>query len=117
MIRDKMVFSCTGKVQQLLLRDDDLDLKKTIKILGSYEQANRQSEEMKKDNQASVHKVSEPKPQTNRKFVKKDMNTPHKKPVFTKPPDKVKMCKFCGKKQIVSSVGENVQQISQREPL
>lgn len=26
------------------------------------------------------------------------MNTPHKKPVFRKPPNKVKMCKFCGKK-------------------
>lgn len=58
MIRDKIVFSCTGKMQQLLLRDDDLDLK-TIKICQSYELANRQSEEMKKDNQASVHKVSE----------------------------------------------------------
>lgn len=98
MIRDKIVFSCTGKMQQLMLRDDDLDLKKTIKICQFYEQVNRQSEEMKKDNQASVHKVSESKPQTYRKFVKKDMNTPHKKPGFRKPPDKVKTCKFCGKK-------------------
>lgn len=67
MIRDKIVFSCTGKMQQLMLRDDDLDLKKTIKICQFYEQVNRQSEEMKKDNQASVHKDSESKPQTNRK--------------------------------------------------
>lgn len=66
MIRDKIVFSCTGKMQELLLRDDDLDLQKVIKIGQPYEQANRQSEEMKKDNQASVHKVSEFKPQTNR---------------------------------------------------
>lgn len=29
------------------------------------------------------------------------MNTPHKKPVFRKPPNKVKMCKFCGKKHAV----------------
>lgn len=35
----------------------------------SYEQANRQSAEMKRDNQASVHKFSELKPQTNRKNV------------------------------------------------
>ena len=28
MIRDKSVSSCTGKMKQLLLRDDDLDLKK-----------------------------------------------------------------------------------------
>lgn len=67
MIRDKIVFSCTGKMQQILLRYGDLDLKKTIKICQSYEQAYRQSEEMKKDNQASVHKDSESKPQTNRK--------------------------------------------------
>ena len=37
-IRDKIVSCCSGKMQ-LLLRDDDLYLKKTIKICQSYEQA------------------------------------------------------------------------------
>lgn len=41
MIRDKIVFSYTGKMQELLLRDDDLDLQKVIKIGQPYEQANR----------------------------------------------------------------------------
>ncbi|XP_062621337.1 uncharacterized protein K02A2.6-like [Saccostrea cucullata] len=93
MIRDKIVFSCTGKMQQLLLRDDDLDLKKAIKICQSYEQANRQAEEMKKENNASVHKVSES--QTHRKTVNK---VPYKKQGFKKPQDKEKSCKFCGTK-------------------
>lgn len=65
MIREKIGFSWPGKVQ-LLLRNDGLDLKKTNKICQCLEQANRQSEEIKKDNQASVYKVSEPKLQTNK---------------------------------------------------
>lgn len=64
-------------------------LKKTI--CQSCEEANRQSEEMKKDNQASVYKVSETKPQSNKKFLNKDNNASHKKPVYRKPPDIVKM--------------------------
>lgn len=66
---------------------------------------------MKKDNQASVHKVSEFKPQTNKKFVKKNMTTPHKKPVFRKPPETFY------EKGIVSIMGKNLQQMSQSEPL
>lgn len=86
-------------MQQLLPRDD-LDLKKTIKICRSYEQANRQSEEMKKESQASIHKVSESKHtcKPNRKLLNKGMNASHKRPMNRKPPNKVKMCKFCGKK-------------------
>lgn len=65
MIREKTMFSCPGKVQ-LLLRDGGLDLRKTNKICQCLEQSNRQSEEIKKDNQASVYKVSGPKLQTNK---------------------------------------------------
>lgn len=64
MIRDNIVFSCSEKMQQLLLRDDDLDLKKAIKICQSYEQANRQADEMKRENQYSEHQEAE-KVQTN----------------------------------------------------
>lgn len=38
MIRDKIVFTVTGKLQELLLREDDLDLVKAIKICRAYEQ-------------------------------------------------------------------------------
>lgn len=65
MIREKTMFSFPGKVQ-LLLRYCGLDLKKTNKICQCLEQSNRQSEEIKKDNQASVYKVSGPKLQTNK---------------------------------------------------
>ena len=42
---DKIVLSASGKMNKksLLLRDDDLDLQKAIKICQSYEQANLSS--------------------------------------------------------------------------
>ena len=36
MLRDKIVFSASGKIQQLLLLDDDLDIQKAIKICQHY---------------------------------------------------------------------------------
>lgn len=87
MIRDKIVFSCSEKMQQLLLRDDGLDLKKTIKICQSYEQVNNQPDEMKRENQSSVHKVSEHQNPRSRKSTNK---LPHKKTTQTTE----KMCKF-----------------------
>ena len=56
MIRDKIVFSTYGKIQQLLLRADNLDLPRAIKIGPSYEQANRQALAMR-DELNHVHKV------------------------------------------------------------
>ena len=88
MIRDKIVFSCSEKMQQLLLRDDGLDLKKTIKICQSYEQVNNQADEMKRENQSSVHKVSEHQNPRSRKSTNK---LPHKKKT---PQTTEKMCKF-----------------------
>ena len=61
---------------QLLLRNDDLDLKKTIKICQSYEQVNNQADEMNRENQSSVHKVSEHQNPRSRKSTNK---LPHKK--------------------------------------
>lgn len=56
MIRDKIVFSTSGKMQQLLLREDELDLRKAIKICQSYEQVNKHIQEMKGDGD-KVHKI------------------------------------------------------------
>lgn len=39
MIRDKIVFSVSGKLQERLLRDDDLDLNKAVKLCRAYEQS------------------------------------------------------------------------------
>ncbi|XP_021367928.1 uncharacterized protein LOC110459805 [Mizuhopecten yessoensis] len=70
-------------MQQLLLRDDNLDLRKTIKICQSYEQANNQAQEMKTNLHSNNHvhtKVNRVKSdqekqneaQAQKKFVKKD---------------------------------------------
>ena len=56
MIRVKIVFSTYGKIKQLVLREDNLDLPRAIKICQSYEQANRQALAMH-DESNHVHKV------------------------------------------------------------
>lgn len=70
MIGDKNVFSTTGKMQQLILKDDELGLRKAIKICQSHEQANKQVQEMKtrtnksikstQNNSKSNHYVKQP---------------------------------------------------------
>ncbi|MES1922221.1 hypothetical protein MHBO_003730 [Bonamia ostreae] len=97
MIRDKIVFSTSGKIQQLLLRDDELDLRKAIKICQSYEQANKQVQEMKDNKDTKVHKIKtkqpratkNPKPPAQR-FRPRKPNEKHK--------PSIKRCKFCGQK-------------------
>ena len=46
MIRDKIVFSVEGKMQELLLREKDLDLKKAVDICRSYEITSKQKKEI-----------------------------------------------------------------------
>ena len=45
MLRDKIVFTVTGKLQELLLREDNLTLEKAIKICRAFEQSNKQVKE------------------------------------------------------------------------
>ena len=47
MMRDKIVFTVTGKLQELLLRVDGLTLEKAVKICRAYEQSNRQVKEFR----------------------------------------------------------------------
>jgi hypothetical protein len=49
-IRDKVVFTVTGKMQELLLREKKLDLLKIIDICHAFEITSRQQREM-----AAVH--------------------------------------------------------------
>ena len=65
MIRDKIVFTVTGKLQELLLREDDLTLEKTLKICRAFEQSNKQVKELRSNVpsntsnlSAQVHKLS-----------------------------------------------------------
>lgn len=78
MIRDKIVFSTTGKMQQLLLRNDELDLRKAIKICQSYEQANKQVQEMNEDKDKQVHKINT-KQQKSNHHVNQSSNSTIKK--------------------------------------
>lgn len=47
MMRDKIVFTVTGKLQELLLRVDGLTLEKAVKICRAYEQSNKQVKEFR----------------------------------------------------------------------
>ena len=46
MIRDKIVFSATGKMKELLLREKTLDLQRTIEICHAYEMTSKQAQKM-----------------------------------------------------------------------
>lgn len=74
MIRDKIVFSSTGRLQELLLREDDLTLAKTIKTCRAYEQSNKQVKEIRDGLKAkdSVNKVTAGKQKSTRKPVLND---------------------------------------------
>lgn len=47
MIRDKIVFTVSGKLQELLLREDNLCLQKAIQICRAYEQSNKYVQEIR----------------------------------------------------------------------
>lgn len=108
MIRDKIVFSVTGKLQELLLRDDDLDLAKAVKLCRAFEQSNKQAREFR--DQSATPKVNAV--MYNNK--KKTPQTPHssktvsrsgyRKPIQSSSHNKKDEemlqfnCKFCGYK-------------------
>ena len=47
MMRDKIVFTVTGKLQELLLRVDGLTLEKAVKVCRTYEQSTKQVKEFR----------------------------------------------------------------------
>lgn len=75
MIRDKIVFSVTGKLQELLLREDQLDLQKATKLCRAYEQTNKHVKELRETSQKlevnrMAHKYQQSKTPVNKKMVK-----------------------------------------------
>ena len=50
MIRDKLVFLVCNKLQQILLREENLTLKKTVQICQAFEMANRNVTELQSTN-------------------------------------------------------------------
>ena len=110
MIRDKIVFTMTGKLQELLLREDALDLEKAIKTCRGFEAANRHAKEMREKKEHTVHKIVDNKknenstlnentrnfsdrgarPRPNIKRGEKSGEKRGEKPTYTK------SCAFCG---------------------
>ena len=65
MIRDKIVLSTSGKIQELLLREDKLELAKCLQTCRAYEQSNKHVQEIRQDKtHESVNKVDKPKPRS-----------------------------------------------------
>ena len=54
MIRDKIVFTARGKIQELLLRESDLKLPRAIDICRSYELSSQNVKEMNASNPKSI---------------------------------------------------------------
>ena len=64
MLRDKIVFTVTGKLQELILREDNLTLDKVVKICKTFEQPNRQVKEFRESttlpsSSTSVKKITQ----------------------------------------------------------
>ena len=95
MIRDKIVFSATGKMQELLLREDGLDLTKAIKIGRAYEQSKKQVEEIREQPEAAVHRInpSAPAKQEWRRNPKQPMEPTN----YSRKSNEYKDCAFCGR--------------------
>ena len=53
MMRDKIVFTVTGKLQELLLRVDGLTLEKAVKVCRAYEQSTKQVKEFRDNSNPS----------------------------------------------------------------
>ena len=92
MIRDKIVFTVTGKQQELLLRETSLDLKKAVEICRAYEITSRNKKEMSESSQLQkieqiAGKKSSKYPSKQHPEQQKDRNNPHI----------LKECNFCGK--------------------
>ena len=81
MIRDKIVFSVEGKMQELLLREKTLDLQKAIDICRSYEITSKQKKEMQTQHIDKVEAKGGAKTKNN--------------PTYS-PSAYIKDCRFCG---------------------
>ena len=64
MLRDKIVFTLTGILQELLLGEDNLTLDKAVKICRAFERLNRQVKEFRESvtlpsSSSSVNKITQ----------------------------------------------------------
>ena len=89
MIRDKIVFNVSGKLQELLLRETNLDLKKAIETCRAFEITSRNKKEMSASSEAQkIDKVG-----VQSKLKQKCAVKSQQKYI----PRMLKECNFCGK--------------------
>ena len=83
MMRDKIIFTVTGKLQELLLREDSLTFDKAVKICRAFEQAAKQVKEFRDNvtpsiSSTKVNKVTQkptPKLPSNQKPTNANRNS------------------------------------------
>ncbi|XP_022797624.1 uncharacterized protein LOC111335894 [Stylophora pistillata] len=102
MLRDKIVFTVTGKLQELLLREDNLTLDKTLKICRAFEQSNKQVKELKNNIGSASHSTPSNLNKVSKKSNPKlqDRRTRSNKSSMSKAGnDNLQFdCKYCGYK-------------------
>ncbi|KAL8567594.1 hypothetical protein ACOMHN_054407 [Nucella lapillus] len=96
MIRDKIVFTTTGKMQELLLREKDLTLQRAVEICRSHEVTAKQTQEMtlrqKEDMGAvCVDKVAQRLPEQNDPAGTNQQR-------YQQSSRLIQVCNFCGRK-------------------
>ena len=91
MIRDKIVFSASGKLQELLLRDTNLTLGTAIDICRAFEMTHRQVKEMNPDSMIEKVNVSKTKREYRKEKPRYESNAAHEN-------NATKECDYCGYK-------------------
>ena len=94
MIRDKIVFTAPGKLQEILLRETKLTLDKTIDLCRIYESSIKQTQEM----QATASNCNETsfRPSSAIQTIKRSANRPNTKQLQPVSVPNIN-CHFCGK--------------------
>ncbi|XP_077973347.1 uncharacterized protein LOC144428257 isoform X1 [Styela clava] len=89
MIRDKIVFSVSGKLQEILLRETDLNMSKAIKICQTYEMSEKQATEIRATSESEQRILS-----TKNRQYRNTNRAPKNKRI----PNAYQECKFCGRR-------------------
>ncbi|KAL3892079.1 hypothetical protein ACJMK2_004316 [Sinanodonta woodiana] len=123
MIRDKIVLSTSGKLQELLLREEKLELDKCLQTCRAFEQSNRHVQEIRQDKvHDSVNKVDNAKPRSQAGASGTGLVRPKRKCGFCglfherskeKCPAWGKKCNNCGVKNHFKSCCKKVQTVDQ----
>ncbi|KAL3836806.1 hypothetical protein ACJMK2_022219 [Sinanodonta woodiana] len=125
MIRNKIVLSTSGKLQELLLREEKLELDKCLQTCRAFEQSNRHVQEIRQDKvHDSVNKVDNSKPRSQTGAYGTGLVRPKLKCAFCglfheRSKEKClawgKKCNNCGVKNHFKSCCKKVQTVDQND--